>query len=59
LSPFNKRGAQVPIEETGACKERSDVLFNLAKIHAKQKLASELNAKEQQYRNIDKTKKTN
>ena len=47
------------MEETYAYKERSDVLFNLAKIHAKQKLASELKVKEQQYRNIDKTKKTN
>ena len=45
------------MEETYAYKERSDVLFNLAKIHAKQKLASELQVKEQQYKNIDKTKK--
>ena len=47
------------MEDTNTYKERSDVLFNLAKIHAKQKLASELKVKEQQYRNIDKTKKTN
>ena len=45
------------MKETYAYKSSSDVLYHLAKILAKQKLASELQVKEQQYKNIDKTKK--
>lgn len=47
------------MEDTNAYKERSDVLFNLAKIHAKQKLASELKVKEQQSKDSDKIKSGN